>query len=118
MMTDADFRALALGLPGAVEHAEMDHPDFRVGGRIFALLGHPEHAWGTVLLPPEEQERLVEEDPEHFQSAEGDWGRQGGVCIQLATAEHPRVREALILAWRDKAPKRMREHFHEWPEHE
>ncbi|QTF93506.1 MmcQ/YjbR family DNA-binding protein [Halomonas sp. BM-2019] len=112
-MTDADFRELALGLPGVVEHAEMDHPDFRVGGRIFALLGHPDTGWGTVLLPPEECQRFAEADTEHFQPSEGEWGRQGGMSIYLAAAKHPQVREALIAAWRDKAPKRMRDHFHD-----
>jgi len=33
-----DFRRLALSLPDVVESAHMNHPDFRVGGRIFATL--------------------------------------------------------------------------------
>ena len=40
-MTTDDFRNLALSLPEAVESAHMDHPDFRVGGKIFATLGVP-----------------------------------------------------------------------------
>ena len=36
-MTKEDFRRLALELPDAVESAHMGHPDFRVGGKIFAL---------------------------------------------------------------------------------
>jgi hypothetical protein len=36
-----EFRRLALSLPAAVEGAHMGHADFRVGGRIFATLGHP-----------------------------------------------------------------------------
>ena len=35
-MTANDFRAVALSLPESVEGMHMDHPDFRVGGKIFA----------------------------------------------------------------------------------
>lgn len=112
-MNDADFRGLALGLPGVVEHAEMDHPDFRVGGKVFALLGHPDGAMATVLLPAEQRERFIEADPESFRPASGAWGERGGLCIRLERAPHPLLREALIAAWRDKAPMRMLSHLHE-----
>jgi len=35
-MTPAQFRKMALRFPGVVESAHMNHPDFRVGGKIFA----------------------------------------------------------------------------------
>ena len=38
-MTANEFRGLALALPEAVESSHMDHPDFRVRGKIFATLG-------------------------------------------------------------------------------
>ena len=38
-MTANDFRRLALALPETAEKAHMDHPDFRVCGKIFATLG-------------------------------------------------------------------------------
>jgi len=37
-MTPNEFRELALSFPEAIESAHMRHPDFRVGGRIFATL--------------------------------------------------------------------------------
>ena len=55
-MTPAQFRALALGLPGASEGAHMGHSDFRVGGKIFASLGYPDAEWAMVKLTPEMQE--------------------------------------------------------------
>jgi hypothetical protein len=36
------FRRLALSQPEAAEQAHMGHPDFRVGGKIFATLGWPD----------------------------------------------------------------------------
>jgi hypothetical protein len=38
-MTAKDFRQIALSLPETEERAHMDHPDFRVGGKIFATVG-------------------------------------------------------------------------------
>jgi hypothetical protein len=37
-MLPDDVRAIALLLPEVVEGAHMGHPDFRVGGKIFATL--------------------------------------------------------------------------------
>ena len=53
-MTPARFRRIALGLKDAVEHAHHGHPDFRVGGRIFATLGYPDKKWGMVVLSPDQ----------------------------------------------------------------
>ncbi|GKW50055.1 MmcQ/YjbR family DNA-binding protein [Halomonas sp. NCCP-2165] len=108
-MTEAEFRALALGLPGVVEHAEQDHPDYRVGGKIFARLGYPEASWATLWLPPEAQAEIVATNPGTFRPAPGD--TPGQTRVRLSEAPHPRVREALIAAWRDKAPRRIRDHF-------
>ena len=52
-MTSDEFRRLALEIPSAVEVFHMNHPDFRVAGKIFATLGVPDDSWGTVKLTPE-----------------------------------------------------------------
>ena len=49
-MTAAQFREIALSFPEAVEAAHMGHPDFRVGGRIFATLGYQNEGRGVLLL--------------------------------------------------------------------
>ena len=38
-MTSDEFRKMALEIPTAVERSHMNHPDFRVAGKIFASLG-------------------------------------------------------------------------------
>jgi hypothetical protein len=53
MKTD-DFRLVGLSLPEAIESAHIGHPDFRVGGRIFATLGYPDDEFGVVMLAPEQ----------------------------------------------------------------
>jgi hypothetical protein len=77
----------------------MGHPDFRVGGRIFATLAYPDTSWGMLTLPLEEQARLVEGWPEAFQPAAGAWGRQGSTLVRLAKARTEVVAGALQVAW-------------------
>jgi hypothetical protein len=106
-MTADDFRKLALSFPEAVESAHMDHPDFRVSGKIFATLGYPDENSAVVKLTPDEQRHLVRGDPNVFQPVKGAWGRRGGTSIHLPAAKLDIVREALGAAWRNTAPKRL-----------
>ena len=55
MITSNDFRRLALALPETTESAHMDHPDFRVRGKVFATLAYPVKGWAMVKLTPEQQ---------------------------------------------------------------
>src|SRR5258708_4764003 len=105
-MTGNEFRRAALSFLEASEEAHMGHPDFRVGGKIFATLG-PEEDWGMVKLTPAQQAELVCEEPEVFRPANGAWGRRGSTIVQLAKADAMTVRQALLAAWRNTAPKRL-----------
>ena len=73
-MNVEDFRQLALRLPDTAEREHMDHPDFRVGGKIFATLW-PNDRKGVVLLSPEHQAELMEANPRAFQPVKGGWGK-------------------------------------------
>lgn len=106
-MTPNEFRELALSFPEAIESAHMRHPDFRVGGRIFATLGYPDEGSAMVKLSPEEQKEFVRSRPGVFTTVKGAWGRQGATNINLPTATFKIVREALTVAWRNTAPKRL-----------
>src|SRR5439155_13432989 len=106
-MTSDDFRAMALGLPATTEAAHMHHPDFRVGGKIFATLGYPRQGWGMVKLAPQQQEEFVNSEPDVFIPAAGAWGGRGATTVRLRLAKKASVRQALELAWRNIAPKRV-----------
>ena len=97
-MTVNQFRRLALGLDGVIEAEHMNHPDFRVGGKIFATL-QPGLKKGMVSLSPEEQARFIEEAPKIFEPVAGAWGRGGATAVNLAAAGEELVGEALTLAW-------------------
>jgi hypothetical protein len=88
----------------------MNHPDFRVRGKIFATLG-PGEAWGMVKLAADQQASFIRAAPAAFQPASGAWGRRGCTIVHLHVADPVTVRQALIAAWRNTAPKRLAEAF-------
>ena len=104
-MNAAEFRRIALGMPEAEESAHMSHPDFRVGGKIFATLGYPDKDHGMVILPPEEQEKLVRTYPKVFVPAKGAWGKRGSTAVSLSAVDKTTLKRAIEIAWRKRAPK-------------
>jgi len=102
-MTANDFRRLALALPETAEHAHMDHPDFRVAGKIFATLGYPAKGWGMVKLTPQDQKHFVELHSRAFTPVKGAWGLQGCTNVRLDAAKPDVLAQALDLAWQNSA---------------
>jgi len=96
---------MALSLSDAIEAAHMGHPDFRVGGKIFATLGYPRPGMGVVMLTPEQQELFVRTEPATFVPVPGGWGKKGSTHVMLRAAKKAAVREALTMAWRNRATK-------------
>ncbi len=110
-MTPNAFRKLALALPETEERQHMNHPDFRVAGKIFATLGYPDKSRAMVKLPPERQHYLSKEYPDVFIPVKGAWGRRGATGVDLKTADRKVLREAVEAAWRHTAPKRLLTRF-------
>ena len=108
MASADDFRRLALAFPGAEERSHMNHPDFRVGGKIFATLGSPNEAFGMVALLPEQQELAVEAEPEAFKLASGAWGRGGSTLVDLARVSDEWLERTSRWAWEKRAPAKLR----------
>jgi hypothetical protein len=104
-MTPNDFRRLALGLPDVTEQSHMNHPDFRVGGKIFATMGYPDETWAMVSLPPVDQDLFIQADPEGFVPVNGAWGKQGATNVRLVKAKKALVKRALEIARRYRIEK-------------
>jgi len=104
-VTPAQFRRLALAFPETVESAHMNHPDFRVQGKVFATLGYPDKKWAMVKLTPDQQEVFVADEPGVFVPAAGAWGRKGNTTVLLVAAKQATLRRAVLAAWLNAAPK-------------
>lgn len=91
-MTVDEARAVLLGFDGAEEGAHHGHPDFRVGGKIFATLW-PSQGRSVLRLKPERAEAVDGGDPGAFRivsRANGYW-----LSVQL---EHIEVEDFRALA--------------------
>lgn len=106
-MTAAAFRKIALSLQETEERRHMDHPDFRVAGKIFATLGYPDKTRGMVKLSPEDQHNFSKDYPDAFVPVKGTWGRRGATSVFLKNAAKETVSKAIHAAWRNMAPKRL-----------
>jgi len=96
-MNAAEFRKLALACEGASESEHNGHPDFRVGGRIFASLA-ADGSWAMVKVSPLDQATLIERSDGVMEPFPGAWGKQGCTKILLAKAAATLVREAVVAA--------------------
>jgi hypothetical protein len=105
--TRSDFRRIALSFSETEQRMHMNHPDFRVAGKIFATLAYPNKQFGMVKLTPIQQEDFVQSHPDVFNPCNGAWGRKGCTNVLLAKADKRVLREALLAAWRNHAPSEI-----------
>jgi len=110
-MTRSEFRRMALSFPETTEKAHMNHPDFRVAGKIFATVGYPDPDWAMVKLTSEQQMEFVNSDPAAFVPVKGAWGRKGATNVNLRAAKKPIVHSALTAAWCNVAPRNLARTF-------
>jgi hypothetical protein len=97
-MTVEEFRKLALAQPDAEERSHMDHPDFRVRGKVIATLGYPNEEWAMVKLAPDDQLAMIASAPNAFVPVKGKWGERGATNVRLGLARTADVRKALACA--------------------
>jgi hypothetical protein len=89
-----------------VEGSHMQHPDFRVDGKILATVPGEDAEFGVLMLGPEEQAGMVADAPEMFSPVPGGWGRKGSTRVSLAAANADILRSALRAAWERRKKKK------------
>ena len=104
VVTFGKARALALGMPEAVEADHWGNPSFRIYGRIFATVPDPHHL--NVMIDLLDVESVVKVAPSACSELRlGEEVR--GVRVDLRTASPRLVGHLLEAAWRRRAPKRL-----------
>jgi hypothetical protein len=79
----------------------MNHPDFRIRGKVFATLGYPDDEHGMVKLTPEQQRMFLNKAPNVFEPCPGTWGKRGATSVHVRTAPVELLRAALDAASRN-----------------
>jgi len=95
-VTGAEFRALALSLPGTGEVPHFERTAFRVR-RHYATLP-PDGTSANLLLTPEEQAHYADLS-DAVRPVPNRWGDRGWTTVDLGAAETDLVRAMLRAAW-------------------
>jgi hypothetical protein len=100
-----DVRELGLALPGVVEETSYDTPALKVGGKLLVRLKEDSE---TVALRVglEERQALVHEQPDVF-FVTPHYENYPMVLVRLASVEREELRELILEAWLERAPKRL-----------
>jgi hypothetical protein len=99
----ADFRRLALALPGVAEYPHFDRRAFKA--RVtFATLA-PDELTANLKFAPDEQSLKCTVGPDAFAALDNAWGRKGWTRATLAALTEPELSAALEIAWRHGAAK-------------
>ena len=106
MITLSEARELALALPDVEEKSHFNQPDFRVKGKIFAVL-HPERNEMMVKLSIIDQSVFCSIDKNVIYPVPGGWGRKGATLINLRKVRRSICVDALTTAWKTTAPPKM-----------
>jgi hypothetical protein len=101
----ADVVAQGCALPGVEEESSYGTPALKVGGKLIVRLkedGETLALWVSF----EERLALVNEQPDVF-FVTPHYENYPMVLVRLATVDPEELRELLVEAWLDRAPKRL-----------
>jgi hypothetical protein len=104
MITAAQIRAIALGLPRSYEALVGDRIKFKVG-RIVYLSLSPDEALLGFAFPREQRAGLVAAEPEKFQLPVRSDERYNWARVRLAAIDEVELRELIVDAWCMAVPR-------------
>jgi hypothetical protein len=102
MITPNQLRQFALSMPEAEEKPHFERTSFRVRNKIFATMGERN---AVLKLTVEEQTALVAAAPDTFYLP--GWNHQGWTGVMLAIIDTEEMRQLIITAWKNVAPKKV-----------
>lgn len=105
-MTHDDIATIALSLPATVESSHFGKRDFRAP-KIFLSLPTPDTA--NLNLRPDQQLMFLDLCPGEFSALPNKWGQRGWTTLHLDRCEDATARMAIEAAWKNVAPKKVRD---------
>lgn len=109
-MNIATFRQLALSFEEAVEQPHFEKASFRVNKKIFATL-NVEKQQAVLKLSEVNQSVFCAYDSSIFYPVSGAWGKQGWTIVELKIVKRAIMKDALITAYCNVAPKALGEKY-------
>jgi hypothetical protein len=103
-MTPADFRRIALSMPGAEEGLRAERSEFRVGSRTFATLAGLDEEVAVIFLTRDQQSQVIGEAPAAFAPVPGGDGNLGATHVRVGAVETAILTAALTASWTNVAP--------------
>lgn len=107
MITIEEVRDLALAFPETGEYNHWGRPSFRVKKKIFATIW-PAEKRVVLKLSLGDQSVFAGYNPEIFYPVGNAWGKQGWTFIELKKVRKGMFKDALNLAWREVAQKKLK----------
>ena len=102
----SEAKKAALALPEVEEKSHFNQPDFRVKGKIFAVL-HPDKNEIMVKLSAIDQSVFCSFDKTIIYPVPGGWGRKGATLVNLKKVKKGMFLDALTTAWKTVAPAKL-----------
>ena len=106
-MTDAaNFRRLALALPGAADYPHFDRRAFKA--RVtFATLA-PDELTANIKFMPDQQALKCAVASDAFAPLPNAWGARGWTLAKLSALSESELEAALSMAWENAAPNQKK----------
>jgi hypothetical protein len=112
VVTVADVRSFAIGLPRTTEAFVRGRVKFRVGRIVYLAFSRDETLMGFAF-PKDWREALVENEPDKFMLPEQSDLRYNWAVVRLAAIDVAEMRELVLDAWAMVVPKRVAEAYAE-----
>jgi hypothetical protein len=104
-------RKLALSFPETDEHPHFERTAFRVKKKIFATLLEKDHTL-NLMLTSEDQSVFCAFDKTVIYPVANKWGLKGVTTVNLKKVKPAMLKDALTVAYCNKAPKKLAEQFY------
>jgi hypothetical protein len=110
--TEDDVRRLALALPEVTERPSYGTPGFRVKDKLFARIHQDGGALVLWTADLADKESFIDSEPDVFFTTP-HYDGHAHVLVRLDRVDQTRLGDLLWMAWRVRAPARLRAEFDE-----
>ena len=106
MVSNSEFRKLAMSFPQAIEQPHFEKASFRVKKKIFATLDESTGV-ASLKFSPVDQSVFVDISKGAMYPAQGAWGKLGYTYVNLKKVNGRMLKDAMRTSYLCVAPKKL-----------